>query len=85
MPRMLGSNTLRAQAAANTKEQFANSPSLLDEFIGAAMEALAAHEAMSKQALGSPKVQAGILAAMLGPGGPWEALRAAGQHPGADP
>jgi type I restriction enzyme R subunit len=34
---------------------------------------------MSKQALGSENVQAGILSALLGPGALWETLRTAGQ------
>jgi type I restriction enzyme, R subunit len=73
--KLLESDTLRAQAVANTKEQFANSPSLQDELMKAIMDAMAAHHTMSKQALGSENVQAGILSALLGPGALWETLR----------
>lgn len=76
--KLLESDTLRAQAAANSKEQFANSPSLQDALMGAIIDAMSAHQAMSKQALGSERVQAGILSALLGPGALWEALRSAG-------
>ena len=68
-------DTLRAHAAANTKEQFANSPSLQDALLGAIMDSLSAHQSMSKQALGSERVQAGILSTLLGPGALWETLR----------
>ena len=73
--KMLESDTLRAQAAANTKEQFANSPSLQDELMNAIMDAMAAHQSMSRQALGSDTVRAGILSALLGPEALWETLR----------
>ena len=73
--KMLESATLRAQAAANTKEQFSNSPSLSEELQSAIMDAMAAHESMSKQALNSDTIQARILSVLLGPGGVWEALR----------
>lgn len=73
--KMLESATLRAQAAANTKEQFSNSPSLSEELQNAIMDAMAAHESMSKQALNSDTIQARILSVLLGPGGLWEALR----------
>ena len=77
--KLLESDTLRAQAAANTKEQFANSPNLQDELMKAIMDAMAAHQTMSKQALGSETVQAGILSALLGPGALWETLRSPGE------
>lgn len=82
--KMMESETLRAQAAANTKEQFSNSPSLHDELLKAIMDAMAAHQTMSKQALNSESVQARILSTILGPGELWEALRApngAGERP----
>jgi type I restriction enzyme R subunit len=83
--KLLESDTLRAQAAANTKEQFANSPSLQDELMKAIMDAMAAHQSMSKQALGSENVQARILGTLLGPGALWEMLRANGGQAGAAP
>ena len=41
----------------------------------AIMDAMAAHQAMSTQALGSDSVQARILSTLLGPGQLWQALR----------
>jgi hypothetical protein len=43
------------------------------------MDAMAAHQVMSKQARGSENVLAGIMSALLGPGTFWETLRSAGQ------
>ena len=42
------------------------------------MDARAAHQSMSKQALNSESIRARILATLLGPGALWEALRAQG-------
>ena len=72
--KLLQSATLRAQAAANTKAQFANSPRLQEELTNAIMDAMAAHQSMSTQALGSQTVRARILSAILGPGALWEGL-----------
>jgi type I restriction enzyme R subunit len=74
--KMLKSDLLISQAAANTKEQFGNSPNLNDELMNAIMDAMAAHEAMSRQALNSDNIRGRILATLLGPGQLWEALRA---------
>ena len=76
--KMLESETLRAQAAANTKEQFENSPNLQEEHLNAIMDAMAAHQNMAKQALNSEAIRARMLAIILGPGALWEALRAQG-------
>ena len=76
--KLLESETLQAQAVANTKEQFANSPRLHEELTNAIIDSMAAHQSMSTQALSSAKVQAGILTALLGPSALWEALRARG-------
>ena len=73
--KLLESSTLRAQAAANTREQFANSPTLQDELMNAIMDAMAAHQTMSKQALNSDMIRARMLAALLGPGELWNSLR----------
>ena len=73
--KLLESDTLRFQAEANTREQFAGSPRLRDELTGAIMDAMAAHQTMSTQALGSEQVRAGVLAALLGPGELWAILR----------
>ncbi|MDJ0390272.1 DEAD/DEAH box helicase family protein [Roseomonas sp. E05] len=80
--KMLESELLRSQAAANTKEQFGNSPNLSDELMNAIMDAMAAHQAMSRQALNSDNIRGRILATLLGPGQLWEALRAKQDLPG---
>jgi type I restriction enzyme R subunit len=49
--KLLESETLRQQAANNTKEQFASSPDLIRELQNAIMDALDAHTLMSTQAL----------------------------------
>jgi len=73
--KLMESATLRAQAAANTAEQFANSPNLRDDLLNAIIATMEAHGSMSRQALNSEAIQAGLLAVLLGPGGRWEALR----------
>ena len=73
--KLLESPILVQQAASNTKEQFANSPDLSDELMNAIMDAFAAHTAMSKQALDSPKVRNGLKDILLGPARLYEALR----------
>ena len=66
--KMLESETLQAQATSNTKEQFANSPNLPDELMKAIMDAMQAHQTMSRQVLNSELIQARILSTLLGPG-----------------
>lgn len=73
--KLLESETLRQQAASNTKEQFANSPDLKSELLNAIMGALDAHTAMSKQALNSPAVQSGLKDILLNHARLWEMLR----------
>ena len=73
--KLLESETLKQQAANNTKEQFANSPDLKTELMNAIMEALEAHTAMSTQALGSEAVRSGIKDVLLGPAELYESLR----------
>ena len=85
--KLMESTTLKDQAAANTEEQFRNSPSLRDELTGAILDAMAAHKEMSRQALGSETVRDRILGLLLGPGELWQGLRAAGgqgSNEGAD-
>jgi len=77
--KLLENETLVQQAGSNSKEQFASSPDLSNEFTNAIMDALTAHSAMSKQALASDKVRAGLLDILLGPGQLYEALRARAQ------
>ena len=76
--KLLESDTLRAQAAANGEAQFSNSPSLQDELLKALMDAMAAHQSMSTQALNSEMMQARILSVLLGPGQLWKALGGGG-------
>lgn len=73
--KLLESETLRQQAASNTKEQFANSPDLSSELLNAIMGALDAHNAMSTQALNSPDIQRGMKDILLNHARLWETLR----------
>jgi hypothetical protein len=73
--KLLESETLRQQAANNSKQQFANSPDLSNELLNAITDAPAAHRTMSQQALGSEKVRDGLKDILLGPGQLYEALR----------
>jgi len=73
--KLLESETLRQQAANNSKEQFANSPDLKTELLNAIMGALDAHNLMSTQALNSLAVQLGMKDILLNHAGLWEALR----------
>lgn len=59
----------------NTKEQFTNSPDLASELMNAIMDALSAHNTMSRQVLGSEKVRSGLKDVLLGPAQLYEALR----------
>jgi type I restriction enzyme R subunit len=52
---------------------------LSNEILDAIMDAFAAHEAMSKQALDSEAVRAGLKDILLGPGRLWELLRDGGK------
>jgi type I restriction enzyme, R subunit len=74
--KMLESKTLIEQAASNTKEQFAASPDIDSELLGAIMAALDAHNTMSTQALDSEQVRAGLKDILLNYAGLWEAPRA---------
>ena len=87
--KLLESEVLTQQASNNTKEQFSNSPDLATEMLSAIMDALAAHNAMSRQALDSPRVRSGLKDVLMGPGQLYEALRSRGAggalHPNAYP
>jgi type I restriction enzyme R subunit len=76
--KLLESHTLVQQATNNSKEQFANSPDLAKGILDAIMDALSAHNTMSKQALDSDKVRSGLRDILLGPAHLYEALRAKG-------
>lgn len=73
--KLLECEELVVQASNNTKAQFANSPTLSKEIMNAVMDALAAHTAMSKQAIDSERVREGLKDTLLGPGQLYEALR----------
>jgi len=73
--KLMESETLRQQAATNTKEQFSNSPDLIQELLNAIMDAQSANSSMSKQALESEKVMMGLKDVLLGPVRLYEALR----------
>jgi type I restriction enzyme, R subunit len=73
--KLLESETLKQQAANNSKEQFANSPDLTKELMNAIIGALEAHTAMSTQALGSAAVRDGLKDVLLGPAQLYETLR----------
>ncbi|WP_316173891.1 MULTISPECIES: type I restriction endonuclease subunit R [unclassified Bradyrhizobium] len=79
--KLLESEELVLQASNNTKAQFANSPTLSKEIMNAVMDALAAHSAMSKQAIDSERVREGLKDVLLGPGQLYEALRDKGERP----
>ena len=74
--KLLESETLREQAANNTKKQFANSPDLKLIIEQAIINAMDAHNTMSALALNSPLVQLGILDILLNHVGLYESLRA---------
>ncbi|SHF71737.1 type I restriction enzyme, R subunit [Kaistia soli DSM 19436] len=74
--KLLESEELVLQASNNSKAQFANSPTLASEIMNAIIDALAANQSLSKQALDSAKVREGLKDILLGPGRLYEALRA---------
>jgi type I restriction enzyme R subunit len=73
--KLLESDALVTQAMNNSKSQFAASPTLDKALEDAIMDALEAHQAMSKQALDSERVRAGLKSILLGPAQLYEALR----------
>ncbi len=74
--KLMESELLTQQARSNTKAQFAASPSLDAELMEAIMAAFEAHQSMSRQALESDRVRAGMKSILLGPAGLYESLRA---------
>jgi type I restriction enzyme R subunit len=78
--KLLEAEQLVTQAANNTKEQFSDSPDLSKALESAIMDALAAHQTMSKQALASEKVRQGLKDILLGPAQLYEALREKGAN-----
>ncbi len=80
--KLKASQTLREQAANNTKEQFAASPDLDRELINAVMDAQEAHTTMSTKVLNSAAVLAGIKDILLNHSRLWESLRGGTESPG---
>lgn len=68
------SETLKQQAKANSKEQFANSPDLRDAILNAIISAYDAHTSLSKQALNSESVRDGLKNILLSHAGLYEKL-----------
>jgi len=75
--KLMEAPVLRAQATANDKPQFMNSPNLQEELVKSIIDAMGAHQTMSKEALNSEAIRARLLTVLLGPGELWEGLRAA--------
>ena len=73
--KLLENQTLVQQATGNHKDQFESSPELTKAITDAIILAFETHTAMSKQALASKEVQAGLKDALLGPGQLYEELR----------
>ncbi len=73
--KLMESEVLAEQARNNTKAQFAASPNLDAELMNAIIEAFEAHQIMSRQALDSETVRAGLKGILLGPAGLYEGLR----------
>ncbi len=73
--KLLESGALVTQAVNNTKAQFAASPTLDDAIMDAIMDALDANQTMSRQALDSARIRAGLKSILLGPAQLYEALR----------
>jgi len=73
--KLLENQTLKDQAANNSKEQFSNSPDLAKALLDAIMDAYEAHTTMSAQALNSERVRDGLKHILLGPAQLYEALR----------
>lgn len=74
--KLLESEMLAQQAASNTKEQFAHSPDLDNALLMAIMDAMAANHSLTRQALDSERVRAGLKDILLGPGMLYETLQA---------
>jgi type I restriction enzyme R subunit len=81
--KLLESDILVQQASNNSKGQFDNSPDLDSALTDAIIDAFDAYTTMSKQALDSERVRAGLKSILLGPAQLYEALRERGGRPGA--
>ncbi len=84
--KLLESEILVQQASNNSKGQFDNSPDLDSALTDAIIDAFDVYTTMSKQALDSERVRAGLKSILLGPAQLYEALRArGGNQPGLHP
>ncbi|HRA88687.1 MAG TPA: hypothetical protein PK992_11465, partial [Planctomycetaceae bacterium] len=77
---MAESETLRSQASANSKEQFASSPDLTKALVTANIESLDAFTELSTQVLNSPELQRRLMSLLLGPAKLYETLRGQGDE-----
>jgi type I restriction enzyme R subunit len=77
--KLLASEILAQQAASNTPAQFGNSPDFDPALLDAIIDAFDEYEAMSKKALNSEQVRAGLKELLLGPVQLYAALRARGE------
>lgn len=75
MGKLCESETLKQQAQANSKEQFANSPDLREAILNAIISAYEAHTTLSKQALNSETVRDGMKDILLTYAGLYEKLK----------
>jgi type I restriction enzyme R subunit len=80
--KMVESPKLKAQATANTAEQFKNSPDLHPEMMRAVMGMFAANQSMTKEVLNSEAIQARLLLIALNQGALFARLRGDGDADG---
>ena len=73
--KLLESEMLVQQASSNTKQQFAHSPDLDDSVLMAIMDAMAANQSLTRQALESERVRSGLKDILLGPAMLYESLQ----------
>ena len=73
--RMRASETLRAQAAGNTREQFESSPDLDRELVNAVMDAREGNRKLSDRTLKDAQTRGRLLELLLGGGQLYEAIR----------
>ena len=63
--KLLESKELQEQAAANGKARWGESPDLVEAVTQAVLDSGAAHQKMSQQALGDPKVMEGLVKVLV--------------------
>ena len=77
--KIMENETLRSQAANNSKEQFRHSPDFEGALMDAIIEGLDAYSGLSKQALEDEGIRRRLKDILLGPGQLWERLRGGGE------